>query len=1040
MTHRFLLPILAALSLAAAARAVDPSDLKPGLVASYTEPHKGALPPGVSRLEPAVALTLKPGETPHPRLRGLTSARWSGYVNVIRPGKYAFSATVGGGRLVAKVNGKEVLAASGAKPQAVQGAEVVLEGGVQPFEATFAPSGGASQVELLWEGPGFHKEPLPHQFLGHLPGDQPPTFAHDLQVEHGRFQFEELACLRCHKPAAGDAMARGLVDRAGPDLTEVGTRSYAGWIDAWLADPTKLRAHTSMPKVFADDASGRAERYAVVKYLVSLAGKPLDRARPPTVSNSYKQSMERGRVLFAVTGCAACHSEPQARKPARNDEEEKEPLDPSDSIHAVGTAAGPAAKYALGAVGSKYTPEALAAYLENPLKLNPTGRMPQMSLTGSEARDIARYLCRVTDETFDPAMPPAPNVKPSDLLASALKAGGEGPDAAFLKLPVDTQWFEVGRRLVVSRGCVNCHAVAPGGKSLDPAAKFPSLDAVKKAGPGEGCLAPEPKPGKVPAYKLGTKEAGAIGAFLKGGLTGAGSPAPAHAARLTLRRFNCLNCHSKDGEGGIPVELGDQMRLLEKAENADDVRPPLLTGIGHKSRTSWLRAVLVQGSRARPWMQLRMPQYGEANVGKLPESLAALEGTTPDDTVHKVALTAERIAAGKSIIGKGGLGCISCHDIAGVPNTGTRGPDLATINQRVRYDWYERWLHQPLRMAPGTRMPQAFVDNKSTLATVLKGDPHAQAEAMWAYLSLGPGLPLPEGMEPPKGLIVAVKERPEVLRTFLPDAGNRAVAVGYPNRVSVAFGADQCRLAYGWAGNFLDASPVWNNRGGSPAKLLGPKFWSGPAGHPWGLTVNPRIPPDFPGRANNPAFGAPLPREPARVYLGPVAVRFEGYTLDKAGRPTFHYTLSEGKDGVLKVSETPVPLNGGIAAGLSRRMAVEAPGGYQTWLLAGQSTREPRVIGPKGEPIAMNLKAAEVSAPATGVRVILPVEGDRVSLLELTDAPAGTTWRFVPKAGGGWLAVVRLPETKVALQATFSLTVWGLPKDDDGLLKGLATN
>ena len=118
---------------------------------------------------------------------------------------------------------------------------------------------------------------------------------------------------------------------------------------------------------------------------------------------------------------------------------------------------------------------------------------------------------------------------------------------------------------------------------------------------------------------------------------------------------------------------------------------------------------------------------------------------------------------------------------------------------------------------------------------------------MWAYLSLGPGLPLPDGMEPPKGLLLAVKERPEVLRTFLKESGNRAVAVGYPGGVSVAFAADECKLSYAWAGNFLDASPVWDKRGGNPAKLLGPKFWTAPAGHPWGLTPAGAAPPDLRG-------------------------------------------------------------------------------------------------------------------------------------------------------------------------------------------------
>ena len=68
-------------------------------------------------------------------------------------------------------------------------------------------------------------------------------------------------------------------------------------------------------------------------------------------------------------------------------------------------------------------------------------------------------------------------------------------------------------------------------------------------------------------------------------------------------------------------------------------------------------------------------------------------------------------------------------------------------------------------MQPGTRMPTVFPEGKSPLDSVLNGDAKAQAEAVWAYLSLGPGLPLPDGLEPPKGLILSVKDRPYILRT-----------------------------------------------------------------------------------------------------------------------------------------------------------------------------------------------------------------------------------------------------------------------------------
>ena len=89
-----------------------------------------------------------------------------------------------------------------------------------------------------------------------------------------------------------------------------------------------------------------------------------------------------------------------------------------------------------------------------------------------------------------------------------------------------------------------------------------------------------------------------------------------------------------------PPKSIEQLRKLQNADNAEAVAPPTLTGVGHKLRTPWMKQVLTGAGRARPWMALRMPQFGEANVGRLPEEVAALEGTLPDEEVHKTALTA----------------------------------------------------------------------------------------------------------------------------------------------------------------------------------------------------------------------------------------------------------------------------------------------------------------------------------------------------------------------------------------------------------------
>ena len=63
-------------------------------------------------MEPTVALALAAGESPHPTLEALGGATWTGYINITRPGKYKFSATVSGGSRVS-VDGKLVLTANG---------------------------------------------------------------------------------------------------------------------------------------------------------------------------------------------------------------------------------------------------------------------------------------------------------------------------------------------------------------------------------------------------------------------------------------------------------------------------------------------------------------------------------------------------------------------------------------------------------------------------------------------------------------------------------------------------------------------------------------------------------------------------------------------------------------------------------------------------------------------------------------------------------------------------------------------------------------
>ena len=61
---------------------------------------------------------------------------------------------------------------------------------------------------------------------------------------------------------------------------------------------------------------------------------------------------------------------------------------------------------------------------------------------------------------------------------------------------------------------------------------------------------------------------------------------------------------------------------------------------------------------------------------------------------------------------------------------------------------------------------------------------------------------------------------------------------------------------------------------------------------------------------------------------------------------------------------------------------------------------------------------------------------DRAAVVDLLKAPAGSAWHVVPRPGG-WVVMLRLPEPDAAGKAEVSLAVWGLPRDDEELIKGL---
>lgn len=977
----------------------DPAEafqkLRPGLIVSYR--NSGQPPQEFTTIEPGIALALKATEAPHPNLAADGwIARWQGQLKVLRPDKYRFSANLRG-KIKLTVAGKEALTAEVPDKEAAlrQGPEIALAAGIHPIIAEFTKLSGPARVQAYWHAPHFRAEPLPHDAIGHLPEEVPPRLATDQLIEKGRFLAEEHACTACHQPRDDDAAAKGLKNRQAPDLSRAGERLKPEWIAPWLQAPHKLQPQTAMPDLFQDNPQGKVEVYAVTRYLTSLGGPiktPVDKTNPKEVHNS----IARGERMFSLVGCAACHS---------------------------------SGKHALDGIGSKTTVEQLAKYLQDPLVIDPSGRMPNMLLGGQEALDLARSLCKDTLAAAPIAAPPG-----NEAIAAFERLESRADERAEFKgLAEGRQWAALGQRIAIEKRCNSCHTIAPGGKPFAKVWAEADFDQIRRPDARDkGCLSEKVRDAAAPHFSFSKEDREALAVFLVSARSASYSLAPAHAARVSLQRFNCLACHVHDGQGGLGTELIDRLRQLQGADNAEAVSPPPLTGVGTKLNTPWLRQVLTQAGRARPWMGLRMPQFGEANVGHLPEGLAALGGVEPNEKPQHPPYDRTHLEAGRHLVSTKAFGCIACHDLAGVPAGGTRGPDLALMQQRVRHEWYRRWLEQPHRMQPGTRMPTIFPDGRTSME-LLGGSADAQADAMWTYLSLGMSLPLPDGLGAPPGLALAVKDKPVILRTFMPDAGTKAIAAGYPGQVSVAFDAATCRLAYAWSGNFLDASPVWNDRGGNPAKLLGPRFWESPRGFPWAFSSDSK-PPDFAAQMRDPVFGAAMPE--GKAYQGPMQLRFHGYTTNNTVGPTFTYGVRLSEEREVEIREWLEPQRQPVAVGIARHFEFSRPPGVHAWLLAGETAGEPRVLNDKGAEIKLDLRQPSIEQPAASRMVLLPQGGDRMYVLKLGEAAPEAGW-VLQRVGGSWQVLLHLPGSQQQRPSRVTVFIWQPYRTDTAMIREL---
>jgi cytochrome c551/c552 len=113
-----------------------------------------------------------------------------------------------------------------------------------------------------------------------------------------------------------DVDAPGVLRRVGPSLRHVATKNSFAFLYDWIEDPHRFRPSTKMPRFFGlhDHLDGEGvavaqefepiEVRAISEYLLA-ASQPFEFLDP---GDGVEGSAERGKKVFQVRGCLACHS------------------------------------------------------------------------------------------------------------------------------------------------------------------------------------------------------------------------------------------------------------------------------------------------------------------------------------------------------------------------------------------------------------------------------------------------------------------------------------------------------------------------------------------------------------------------------------------------------------------------------------------------------------------------------------------------------------------------------------------------------------
>ena len=393
--------------------------------------------------------------------------------------------------------------------------------------------------------------------------------------------------------------------------------------------------------------------------------------------------VEAGKQIFASVGCIACHQ--------------------ADSLGEPGLFDGGQLKE----ISLKRKDDFWLQWFKDPSLVNPHHRMPQVELSKEEEANVIAYL-----KSLEP---------PRSTLV-------------FDEYVFNEELGAKGKRLYEVSGCANCHEAKPAEKKLPL-----TFDHVA------GCLESADRSLNRPGYTLTEMDARALQEFF----TKVKSSNSDTTQALLVKQNNCFQCHARNELPGIAGQL-DQITASVSELDAlkPALTPPSLNGVGDKLNDQALvSAISRKESARRPWLHVRMPQFGFADTkmrelvdwfvekDRVPDAFIQLHASIDSTPVGELPELEELHQAGSRLVTTDGFGCTSCHQVGSVipPKAplNAKGPDLSMLNTRIRKVWFNRWVSNPARIVPRMEMPSVQLAVRGVLDNHLP----SQLEAIWETLN-----------------------------------------------------------------------------------------------------------------------------------------------------------------------------------------------------------------------------------------------------------------------------------------------------------------